>query len=114
MLKSDLRYHVPLQGCVNCVHSYFNTYGDACCTFLQAEDIVDLYGMCDKYEQTQETKAQTVMARDAMVPVADLGTCMDCSHSYMDDKRQARCKIDGACITDTDNSCPAWELEYGY
>lgn len=104
--KQILNYRFPQQCCGYCVQSHQNCYGDNYCNLLKAEDLIDLGGVCDKFEQDtdcvipERTVNNTHLVRD----------CTVCKYSAYKNE-QPWCYYRGKSIDDIHGCCSGFERD---
>ena len=108
--KQDINYRLPDQCCGTCIHSYNNTYGDACCEHLASIDLIDFGGICDLYSATQSYSIVDNDVCDITIDPADdqVKNCITCAHSY-ESNGIAWCAIDNTKIEDVEYECGAYD-----
>lgn len=109
--KQEINYRLPQECCMNCIHSYMNTYGDSCCKLLESTDLVDEGGTCDMYQFEQPHLLETQIIDSVIEEEAIEKTCVNCNNSYYDGDIP-KCSIDSDTIENINTACNAWEESY--
>jgi hypothetical protein len=99
-------YRLPDNCCLNCTHSYNNSYGDNQC-YTSSGKIVDAGGYCDEYERTIDVPVVRELPEVKPAPWEGYTDCTGCIYLFVSAMDTAICALNNK---PAERRCKRFEL----